>query len=265
MSRSTSLGSGPRPAPNRYGRGVTRPWTTLATVPTAEGPLELRRRGEADFLIVIGGRVLMNSYSRSSEEELSRLGLAHLTSTSAPPFGGAARPGKAEPCGTSAPRVLIGGLGMAFTLRAALDVLPPRASVVVVELNPVVVDWCKGPLGEATRHAVDDPRVRVELGDVARAIASAKPGAYDAILLDLYEGPNAASQRKDDPFYGPAALARAHAALASKGALAVWAEDADAPFAKRFAAAGFDVTTHSIGRGGRRHIVYLGKRVQSSP
>ena len=221
---------------------MTRPWTTLATVSTAEGPLELRQRGDSDFLIVVGGRVLMNSYSRSSEEELSRLGLSHLATL------------------TTAPRVLIGGLGMAFTLRAALDVLPPRASVVVVELNPVVVEWCKGPLAAATRDAVAELDAHARVGDVARAIATAKPGAYDAILLDLYEGPNAASQRKDDPFYGPAALARAHAALAPKGVLAVWSEDADEPFAKRFTAAGFDVTTHSIGRGGRRHIVYLGKR-----
>lgn len=219
---------------------MTRPWTTLATAPTDEGALELRRRGDADFLIVIGGRVLMNSSSRSSEEELARRGLADVQGP--------------------APRVLVGGLGMGFTLRAALDALPPRAAVTVVELNPVVVDWCKGPLAAATRDAVTDPRVRVELGDVARAIATAKAGAFDAILLDLYEGPNAASQRRDDPFYGPGALARAHAALAPAGMLAVWAEDPDAPFAKRFAAAGFDVRTHSIGQGGRRHIVYLGRR-----
>lgn len=219
---------------------MTRPWKTLATVPTDEGALELRQRGDTDFLIVIGGRVLMNSYSRSSEEELSRLGLANVQG--------------------AAPAVLIGGLGMAFTLRAALDVLPPRARVTVAELNRVVVDWCKGPLAAATRNAAGDPRVHVELGDVARVIAMAKPGAYDAILLDLYEGPNAASQRRDDPFYSPASLAKQHAALAPKGTLAVWAEDADAPYAKRFAAAGFDVSTHSIGSGGRRHIVYVGRK-----
>jgi spermidine synthase len=219
---------------------MTRPWTTLATAPTDEGALELRQRGDADFLIVIAGRVLMNSSSRSSEEELARLGLTGVHGPS--------------------PRVLVGGLGMGFTLRAALDVLPARAAVTVVELNPVVVEWCSGPLAVATRNAVADPRVRIALGDVAHAIATAKPGAYDAILLDLYEGPNAASQRRDDPFYGPAALARSHAALAANGTLAVWSEDPDAPFATRFAAAGFTVTTHSIGRGGRRHIVYLGRR-----
>ena len=220
---------------------MTRPWTTLATVPTPEGALELRQRGDADFLIVIGGRVLMNSHARSSEEQLSRLALGSLRT----------RVGA---------RVLIGGLGMGFTLRAALDALPPDGRVTVAELNPVVVDWCRGPLGPPTARAVDDPRVRLELVDVARLIAGAAPASLDAIILDLYEGPNAASQRADDPFYGPAALARQRAALAPGGVLAVWSEDADAPYAKRFSAAGFTASTHSIGQGGRRHIVYLGVR-----
>lgn len=214
------------------------PWRTLATVSTDEGPLELRQRGEADFLIVIGGRVLMTSASRSSEEALSTRALA----------------------GRAVKRLLIGGLGMGYTLRAALDVLPPAASVVVAELNPEILAWCKGPLAPATHSAVADRRVRVELGDVARVIADAAPASYDAILLDLYEGPNAASQRADDPFYGPAALARTRAALAPGGVLGVWSEDADAPFEKRFTAAGFALTTHRIGGGGRRHVVYLGER-----
>lgn len=219
---------------------MTRPWKVLATA-TADGErLELRQRGDTDFLIVIGGRVLMNSYSRSSEEALSQLGLAHLA-------------------GVPAPRVLIGGLGMAFTLRAALDVLPPKARVTVAELNAVIVDWCRGPLGPATDHAVADPRVHLELGDVARVIADAAPGAFDAILLDLYEGPNAASQRADDPFYSAAALVRQHRALARGGVLAVWSEDRDPAYEKRLAAA-FEMTVRLIGSGGRRHVVYLARR-----
>jgi spermidine synthase len=223
---------------------VARPWKTLATVPNDEGALELRQRGDDEFLIVIGGRVLMNSFSRSSEEALATLAFAHLDA-------------RRE---AAAPRVLIGGLGMGFTLRAALDSLPASASVVVAELDPEILAWCRGPLGPITRHAVGDPRVRVELADVARVIARANPGSYDAILLDLYEGPNAASQRPDDPFYSSRALASARAALAPGGVLGVWAEDADAAFHKRFAAGGFTVTTHRIGSGGRRHIVYLGRR-----
>jgi spermidine synthase len=224
---------------------MARPWRTLATVSTDEGALELRQRGDdpatAEFLIVIGGRVLMTSTARRSEEALSTLAFADLAEL-------------------AAPRVLIGGLGMAFTLRAALDVLPPRATVTVAELNPDVVSWCRGPLAPITGHAVADPRVMIALGDVARVIAEAPPGSYDAILLDLYEGPNAQSQRADDPFYGAAALARTRRALAVGGVLGVWSEDADAAFGKRFGGAGFTVTSHRIGSGGRRHLVYLGRR-----
>jgi spermidine synthase len=128
--------------------------------------------------------------------------------------------------------------------------------VTVAELTPAVAAWCKGPLAPLTDGAVLDPRVSVVIDDVAAVIGRAR-GTYDAILLDLYEGPNAATQRADDPFYGRAALARAHAALARGGVLAIWSEDADAAFAKRFAAAGFDVSTHRLGSS-RRHFVYLG-------
>ena len=214
-------------------------WQTLATVGTSEGPLELRRRGD-DWLMMIAGRVLMNSFSRSSEEDLARLAVAKLE-----------RPPQ---------RVLVSGLGMGFTLRALLDAVPPAAKVLVSEINPVVVEWCRGPLGPATDHAVLDPRVDVRVRDVSQVIADAPEGGFDLILLDLYEGPNSSTQAADDPFYGPGALARAHRALTPHGVLGVWSEDADAQFAKRFSSARFSVTKHSIGRGGRRHIVYLGRR-----
>ena len=222
---------------------MARAWTTLASVDTLEGPLELRRRGDADYLIMIDGRVLMNSFSRTSEEELSKLSLAHLAGAKV-----------ASPC------VLVGGLGMGFTLKSALDLLPETAKVTVAELNPVILEWCKGELGPATDHAVADRRVTVTIGDVAKVIAKAKPGAFHAIILDLYEGPNHATQSINDPFYSAAALARTAAALAPGGVLGVWSEDTDAPFAKRLAAAGFDVQTHKIGSGGRRHVVYIGRR-----
>lgn len=223
---------------------MARPWKTLASVDTDEGALELRRRGDdpatADFLIVIAGRVLMTSTDRRSEEALATLAFDHLRTR-------------------AGARILIGGLGMAFTLRAALDALPDSARVTVAELNPDVLAWCKGPLGAVTQHAVDDPRVTVQLDDVARVIASTPVNTYDAILLDLYEGPNAQSQHADDPFYGPRALAAQRSALAKGGVLAVWAEDPDAAFERRFPIAGFVVTTHRIGGGGRRHVVYLGR------
>jgi spermidine synthase len=219
---------------------MATPWQTLATVGTSEGALELRRRGD-DWLMLIDGRVLMNSFSRSSEEQLAWLALERLGN----------RPPR---------RVLVSGLGMGFTLRALLDRAPPTARVVVAELNPVVVEWCRGPLGPATGEALRDPRVQVEIGDVADVIADAQSGGFDLILLDLYEGPNSSTQAPDDPFYGPTALARVHRALAPHGVVGIWSEDADAPFARRLAAARFAVTKHSIGSGGRRHIVYLGAR-----
>ena len=216
---------------------MAAPWETIATVSTPEGPLELRRRQD-DWLMVIGGRVLMNSFSRRSEEALAQRAVKH--------HGGAPK------------RVLVSGLGMGFTLRALLDVVAADARVVVVEINPVVVEWCRGPLAPATQDAIADPRVQVEIRDVAAVIASAAPGSFDLILLDLYEGPNQASQRADDPFYGANAIARQVRALAPGGVLAVWSEDPDAPFQRRLAAAKLAVSTYSIGNGGRRHMVYLG-------
>jgi spermidine synthase len=216
---------------------MAAPWRTLAKADTPEGPLELRRRSD-DWLMTIGGRVLMNSFSRSSEEQLAHLAVA---------------------ANGSPKRVLVSGLGMGFTLRALLDRVPATTRVVVAELNPVVVEWCRGPLGPATEHALADPRVEVEITDVAALIA-ARAGAFDLILLDLYEGPNAASQSANDPFYGQAALGRLHRALTPRGVAGIWSEDADAPFARRFTSAGFTVAKHSIGRGGRRHVVYLGQK-----
>ncbi len=157
------------------------------------------------------------------------------------------------------PRVLIGGLGMGYTVRAALDALPAAAEVVVAELTPEIEAWCKGPLAPLTGAALDDPRVRVVIGDVARVIARAPRGHYHAILLDLYEGPHAATQRADDPFYGRAALAASRAALAAGGVLAVWSEDPDDAFAHRLATAGFEVEARRLGKP-RRHVVYLARK-----
>jgi len=215
------------------------PWKTVATVATGEGALQLRQRGEREFLIVIDGRVLMTSSDRRSEQALATLACEALAAGS--------------------PRILIGGLGMAYTVRAALDVLPATAQVVVAELTAAVDAWCRGPLAPLTGAAVLDPRVRVVIGDVARVIGDAPRGHYDAIVLDLYEGPHAATQRADDPFYGRAALARSHAALAPGGVLAVWSEEPDDAFARRFEAAGFEVATHRLGKT-RTHIVYVGRR-----
>ncbi|MBS1122652.1 MAG: Spermidine synthase-like protein [Deltaproteobacteria bacterium] len=216
------------------------PWKALATLSTKDGELQLRQRGEREFLITIDGRVLMTSSERASEQALATLACKQLT-------------------GRKAPRVLIGGLGMAYTVRAALDVLPNQARITVAEITPEVEAWCRGPLAPLTRGAALDPRVRIVIQDVARVIEDASPGHYDAIVLDIYEGPHAAGRRENDPFYGRAALARSHAALAAGGVLAIWSEEGNAVFKRRMIDAGFATSVHHPG-GSRAYVVYLGQR-----
>lgn len=204
--------------------------------------LELRRRGERDFLITHDGRVLMTSAAHRSESVLAETAVSRL-----PP--------------RRSPRILVGGLGMGFTLRAALDVLPPRATVVVAELHPVVVDWCRGPLAGLTGAAVDDPRVQVRIGDVALAIASGGP--FHAVVLDLFVGPQRPAA--GDPHFGPAALRRTRDALTPDGVFAVWSEQADPSFEKGLAQAGFGVEKARPGRGGLRHVVYFAFRASGTP
>ncbi len=216
---------------------MTRPWTVLATAPTPDGTLALRSRSERDVLITLDGRVLMNAMAHRSEEALGALACEGLKSR-------------------EHPRVLVGGLGMAFTLRAVLDALPASAEVVVVELNPVMVEWCRGPLVALTLGAVDDPRVEVVIGDVAEALRDAPRGQYDAIVIDLFVGPDART-RRDDRLYGDRAAARAFSALRGGGTLAVWGEAYHPSFAQRLGGHGFEVRHERPGRGGMRHVVYI--------
>jgi spermidine synthase len=217
-----------------------RSWETLDAADSPDGRLELRRRGESDFLITVAGRVLMNSTAQRSEEALAREVSARLPK---------------QP----APRVLVGGLGMGLTLRVALDCLPADARVVVAELNPVVVDWCRGPLAAVNARAVDDPRVEVVIEDVAEVIRSVRAQRFDAIAIDLYEGPSG-GRDSDEPFYGRRALAETRAALVSGGVFGVWAERPDPGFEKRLRAAGFAFESSRPGRGGLRHVVYTAVR-----
>ncbi|MDA8427725.1 MAG: spermidine synthase [Geobacteraceae bacterium] len=223
---------------------MAQPWNTIASVATDEGALELRQRGERDFLIMIGPQVLMNSLANRSETVLGQLGCGLL-----------------QECEN--PRVLVGGLGMGFTLKAVLDSLPATAQVVVAELNPTVVEWCRGPLAALTGHAVDDPRVTVEIGDVAhrirRSAVNGGEARFDAIILDLYRGPHAKTHHSDDPLYGSRAIENMRAALKPCGVVAVWGEQYDESFDKRLRSAGFTVTTDRPGRGGLRHVVFAGQ------
>ena len=219
------------------------PWKTLASVPTPEGPLELRRRGEQDFLITIDKRVLMSSATHRSEAELAKLSCVGLRNI-------------------ARARVLVSGLGMGFTLRAALDELADDAVVTVAELNPVVVEWCEGPLAPLIANAARDPRVTMEIVDVAAHIANVARRddvrKYDAIVLDMYEGPQT-NIRPNDPLYGPLATRLAKKALTPKGVYAVWGEGPSVGFERNLTAAGFTFTIHRPGRGGRRHYVYVAR------
>ncbi len=223
---------------------MAQPWHTIEKADTPDGILELRKRGERDFLIVINNRVLMNSSANRSELFLGEEAAKSV----------ATRP---------RPRVLVGGLGMGLTLRAALDALPPTAEVIVAELNPVVVQWCRGPLAALTNAAVADRRVVVQIDDVSAEIArAAKAGdeKFDAIIIDLYEGPHARTDVANDPFYGSRAIRNTAEALSSGGVFAVWGEAADAGFEKRLAAAGLSFDRQRPGRGGLRHVVYLARK-----
>ena len=213
----------------------------METVDTEEGPLELRRRDERDFMITIAGRVLMNSLAHRSELILGEVGCRSAKSR-------------------TQPHVLLGGLGMGYSLRGALDALPKDAKVTVIELNPVVERWCRGPIKHLSDDALDDPRVSLRTDDVAKHLRNCPKGSYDAIILDLYEGPHSHTEPVNDPFYGRKALAVFQEALKPQGTLAVWSEQTDRAFEERLKKAGLIPELLRPGRGGLRHAVYLAAR-----
>ena len=228
---------------------MAKPWRTVDSIDTDEGLLDLRQRGETDFLITIDNRVLMNSSANISEMVLGEQACKSLKNK-------------------NTPRVLVGGLGMGFTLKAALDILPDKAEVVVAEMNPIIVKWCRGPIAHLGGGAVDDPRIKLVIDDVAAVIRNAaikgKENRFDAIILDLYEGPHGGAPGRGEYLYGDRAIALSSSALKAGGILAVWSEDPDKAFEKRLKAAGFSVNQQRPGRGGRRHVVYIASKTSGS-
>jgi spermidine synthase len=217
-------------------------WTTLDRAETPEKTeLSLKHSGH-DYLILANGRTLMSSDNHGSEEALSTLGCARIL--------------KRE-----APTVLVGGLGMGFTLRAALDVLPPDATVVVAELLEAVVTWNKGPLGPLAGNPLADPRSVVAQGDIA-ALLRDSDGRFDAILLDVDNGPVAFSQEGNSWLYGDEGIAVTRRALKPDGTLAVWSAWGDKKFEHRLTYGGFGLEVHVVrarlGKGGRKHTIFLG-------
>jgi len=214
-----------------------------AQVPGNGGLLHLYQRGK-EFSIRLAGRgELMNSRVHDSEDALAEQACRRLTNS-------------------VNPRLLIGGLGMGFTLAAALRQLNEEAQVIVAELVPAVVEWNKGPLGEHAGNPLQDPRVRLQEGDVARMIKTAQR-TYDAILLDVDNGPEGLTRKKNDWLYSTDGLQAAYVALRPKGILAVWSAGPAQDFLQRLRKVGFcveEVRVRAHGKKGARHIIWLAVR-----
>jgi spermidine synthase len=217
------------------------PWEHLAAakIPDSEGELRLMRRG-TEYSIMTGGTELMNSRLSGSEKALATLACERIE-------------------GRPAPRILIGGLGMGFTLRAALEVLPADAKIVVAELIPQVLDWARGPMAALFGDCLDDPRVTIRLGDVAIPIAESD-GAFDAMLLDVDNGPGGLDRAANDGLYGIDGLLTARRALTPGGVLAVWSAAPNDDFfrllRRSFTVEEKRVSATGTGKGAR-HVIWL--------
>jgi spermidine synthase len=220
------------------------PWTLLdkAAVPDG-GELRLMRRG-AEFSIMLGQNELMNSRLGGSEAALATIACERMRAC-------------------RDPQILIGGLGMGFTLRAALAAVATEARIIVAELVPAVVAWARGPMADVFGDSLTDPRVNIREADVGQLIRSG-PSAYDVILLDVDNGPEGLSRTANDALYDAAGLRAAYNALHPGGVFAVWSSGPDAKFSRRLRKAGFavdEVRARAGGsRGGARHIIWIATR-----
>lgn len=218
-----------------------KPWEVLARTRTPDGTELTLSHHTSEFVILADGQSLMSSRMHGSEEALAVLG-CHRART------------LMRPC------VLVGGLGMGFTLRAALDCLPSAARILVAELVPAVVAWNHGPLGTLANHPLNDPRVRIEERDVAATMRS-HPRRFDAVLLDVDNGPSALSASSNADLYDRQGVAAARASLRPGGVLAVWSARDDRPFERRLRAGGFSVQREHVRsrlkNGGPRHTILV--------
>lgn len=220
---------------------------TLATARIPGGDtLALVRHG-GDYVVMLGRDELMGTRMRFSEEQLAELTVAELA--------------------TDAPRLLIGGYGMGFTLRAALARIGDRGRVTVAEIVPEIVEWAQGPLAHLTGDSLDDPRVTIELCDVAALIDDAMDGSappWDAILLDVDNGPDGIVRDGNERLYTRTGLARARDALAPGGVLAVWSAGPDPKFARRLGEAGFAVDERTVrarpNNKGPRYTIWFARK-----
>lgn len=213
------------------------PWKQLGRAALPDGELVLVQRGD-EFVLRHRGAELMNSRMHQSEEALATLGCAGL------------RPNA---------HVLVGGLGMGFTTRAVLGALGPDAKITVAELIPEVVEWNRGPLAHLADRPLDDPRVEVRVEDVA-AVIQRQPAAFDAILLDVDNGPDAFTAPSNAALYSVRGLERARLALRPGGCLGVWSVEDDPKFTDRLRRARFTVEKHRVPprpNSNARHVVWI--------
>jgi spermidine synthase len=220
-----------------------KPWELLGETRTPEGSDVRLTRQDNEYVILVDGKTLMSSRRHGSEDALAALACPRLRSS-------------------EEPHVLVGGLGMGFTLRATLDLLPPDATVTVVELLPAVVEWNRGPLGALAGYPLRDQRVRIEIDDVGVALRASGPARFGGILLDVDNGPTAFTASANRGLYDNAGVSAAYAALETGGVLAVWSARDDRKFEQRLRFHGFDVQVNRVRarlkKGGPRHVIFLG-------
>jgi spermidine synthase len=233
-----------RTPPGLVGEISLIPWSLIDTALIPDGgELRLMQRGD-EFAIMLGQDELMNSRRSGSEEALATIACERIRAR-------------------ERPQILIGGLGMGFTLRAALEALGTEARIIVAELVPAVVAWARGPMLEIFGGSLVDPRVSIREMDVGHLIRDGR-STFDAILLDVDNGPEGVTRKANDALYDREGLSAARAALRSGGVLAVWSASANPDFTRRLRSVGFDADELPVrangARGGARHLIWVATR-----
>ncbi len=220
-----------------------KPQHTLGRAITPDGKEIILHERDGAFAIRVNGLELMSSRAHGSEEALARLVMALVRE--------------------ARPRILVGGLGMGYTLRAVLDLAPSEAGIVVSEIFPAVIEWNRNELADLAGAPLEDPRVTISATDVGEVIARNRR-TFDAILLDVDNGPAAFTTEQNNKLYGERGLQAIYGCLRTRGVLGVWSSDPDRAFERRLSKAGFEVSTETVrarqGAKGPRHTIFMARR-----
>jgi spermidine synthase len=224
-----------------------KPWETVEKALAPDGTEMVLARRDGEWVVRYGGKVLMSSRQHGSEDALAELALRKASKRRS---------------------VLVGGMGLGFTARAALERIPTDAKVVVAELTPALVDWNRRLVGSLAGRPLDDPRCHVHVGDVMARIAEAR-GAYDAILLDVDNGPSSMVHEANHRIYGEAGIALCWQALAEGGVLAVWSAHHDERYLRRLQKSGFEAEARVVpsrgSSGGLKHVLFIAAKHSAAP